>query len=66
MAQIEKRYYISPMRLNARIADTVIEDDFITIEGYKYIRLTRAPKGKSILRRIRAVENDNLRFTIYK
>lgn len=66
MANIDKRYYLSPMKVNGRTADTVIEDDFISFNDSTYVRLSRAPKGRSALMRLRSVSDDDVRIVIYK
>ena len=66
MANVDKRYYLSPMKVNGRTAETVIEDDFISIDDNTYVRLSRAPKGRSALMRLRSVSDDDIRIVIYK
>ena len=61
---MEKLYYIPSHRMNARIAETVLEGEDITIEGVTYQRLSRAPIGKSIKRRLRKTD-ETQRIVIY-
>ena len=61
---MEKLYYIPQWRMNARIAETVLEGEDITIEGITYQRLSRAPIGKSIKRRLRKTD-ETQRIVIY-
>jgi len=61
---MEKLYYIPSHRMNARISETVIDGDDITIEGITYQRLSRAPIGKSIKRRLRK-SDETQRIVIY-
>ena len=61
---MEKLYYIPSHRMNARISDTVLEGEEISIEGITYQRLSRAPIGRSIQRRLRKT-NETQRIVIY-
>lgn len=61
---MSKLFYISPMRLNAAIAETVISGHHIKIGEYTYVRLTRAPRGKRIIRKLSNLENSE-RIVIY-
>ena len=61
---MEKLYYIPSHRMNARIADTVLEGEDISIEGITYQRLSRAPIGRSIQRRLRKTD-ESQRIVIY-
>ena len=44
-----KSYYISPMRANAMIEETMTGTT-IVIEGRTYSELSRAPRGRRIIR----------------
>ena len=46
-----KSYYISPMRSNAMIDETMTGTT-IVIEGKTYAELSRAPRGKRVIRRL--------------
>jgi hypothetical protein len=48
---MEKSYYISPMKSNALIEETMTGQT-IVIEGYTYAEVSRAPKGRRILRKL--------------
>lgn len=48
---MEKYYYISPMRSNA-IIDEMMTGTTIVIEGKTYAELSRAPRGKRVVRRL--------------
>ena len=61
---MEKRYFISPLRMTARISDTVIDGEFININGYKYQRVSKAPVGRRKLRTL-VKEDESLKFVIY-
>lgn len=61
---MEKSYYIARSRMNARIADTIIEDYPISIDGITYERVSRAPIGRSVQRRLRKTD-ETQRIVIY-
>lgn len=46
-----KSYYISPMRSNAMIDETMTGTT-VVIEGKTYAELSRAPRGKRVVRRL--------------
>jgi len=50
--------------MNARIAETVIEGDPISINGTNYERVSRAPIGRQVVRRLRATD-ESKRIVIY-
>ena len=66
MSKIEKRYYISPLRVNAKISDSVVDGEFLTINDLRYVRLSRAPRGRNAFMRLRSFTNDNFRIVIYR
>ena len=47
---MNKLYFISPSRVNARISETVIPGEHITIEGLVYEQTSKRPQGKSLQR----------------
>ena len=58
-------YYFPSIKMNAKISE-IVEDGFpIEMEGYKYGRLLRKPRGRSRLRRL-VNENTQIRLIIYK
>lgn len=61
---MNKEYYIAKSRMNARIADTVIDGVHITIDGIIYERITKAPAGRRALRRLQNLDTST-RITIY-
>lgn len=61
---MEENYFIRATKINARVADLVIEGKYITIDGYKFERLERKPRGRVIERKLQNVEKQ-LRFLIY-
>jgi len=58
-------YYFPTVKVNAKIAETVIEGNHIEMEGYRYELLSRKPRGRSIARRL-INESTNTRMIIYK
>jgi len=50
-----KSYYISPMRSNAMIDETMTGKS-IVIEGLTYSEISRPPRGKRIIRKLSSVE----------
>lgn len=46
-----KTFYISPMRTNAMIDETMTGNT-IVIEGKTYAEVSRAPRGKRVLRKL--------------
>ncbi len=57
-------FYIKAAKINARVADLVIDGSHINLEGYRYERLSRRPRGRTIERRL-VNENTNERIIIY-
>ena len=58
-------YYFPTVKVNAKIADIIIEGNYIEMEGYRYELLSRKPRGRSIARRLIS-ESTNTRMIIYK
>lgn len=50
-----KSFYISPMRSNAMI-DELMTGSSIKLEGRTYHQLSRAPRGKRIIKRLRSLD----------
>ena len=61
---MNKEYYIAKSRMNARIADTVIDGVHINIDGMTYERVSKAPIGRRPVQRL-LNETTNTRITIY-
>jgi|TARA_R110000851_G_scaffold234954_1_gene387489 hypothetical protein len=58
-------YYFPSIKMNAKISE-IVEDGFpIEMDGYKYERLFRKPRGRSILRRLVNTATQT-RLIIYK
>jgi hypothetical protein len=58
-----KSYYISPMRSNAMIDETMTGTT-IVIEGKTYAELSRAPRGKRVIRKL-SKEDGSEQIRIY-
>ena len=58
-------FYFPAIKINAKIAEIVDEGHHLMINDYRYERLLRRPKGRSILRRL-FNETQNTRIIIYK
>lgn len=54
---MNKLFYVPATKINARIADTVVEGYPIIIDGYQYEKVSRAPRGRRILRKLLNVES---------
>lgn len=61
---MEESYFIRATKVNARTADLVVEGNHITIDGYKFEKLERKPRGRSIERKLQNT-NTGDRFLIY-
>ena len=61
---MNENYYIRATKVNARVADLVIEGNHIIIDGYKFEKLERKPRGRSIERKLQNVETQE-RILIY-
>ena len=58
-------YYFPKVRVNAKIAEIINPGYHIEIDGYVYENLFRKPKGRSIERRLRSID-ELTSITIYK
>ena len=58
-------YYFPAVKMNARIAELVDDGNHIDIGSYRYEKLFRKPKGRSIDRKLIS-ENQETRIIIYK
>lgn len=47
---MNKLYFISPSRVNARISETVLAGYHITVDGLVYEQTSKRPQGKSLQR----------------
>lgn len=57
-------YYFPSIKMNALIAEILDEGFHIVIDGYRYERLLRKPRGRSISRKLYN-ETSNERLIIY-
>lgn len=58
-----KSYFISPSRLNANLQE-IVTNQSIVIDGYTYVGLSRAPRGKRVFKRFRSLDEKE-RILIY-
>ena len=60
-----EKYFISPLKVKGAVVDTVLEmGEQIKMEGRTYVQVSRKPRGRNILRRLKSV-NGNDNFIIY-
>lgn len=57
-------YYVRANKINARIAELVIDGNHIEIDGYKFEKLFRKPRGRSIERKLKNMDTQE-RIIIY-
>lgn len=62
---MQELYFFPSVKMNAKIADSVIDGSHIEIEERKYDMLTKKPRGRSIERTL-VNEDLQTRLTIYK
>ena len=55
---IEELYYIPSVKINAKVADLVMPGNHIKVDGYQYERLVRKPRGRSIKRTLRSMDEN--------
>lgn len=61
---MNESYFIRATKVNARVADLVIDGQHINIDGYKFEKVSKKPRGRSIERRLQNT-NTQERFIIY-
>lgn len=61
---MNKLFFVPSTKINARIADTVITGQHITIEGLTYQMVSKRPQGRRVLRKLQNL-NTNTQITIY-
>ena len=59
-----KLFYISSMRMNSIISDTVVTGHHISVDGLTYELVTRRPKNKRVLRKLVNISKQE-HITIY-
>ena len=57
-------FFIPSTKVNAKVAELVLEGQHINIGGYQYERLSGKPRGRNILRKL-VNEKKGERFIIY-
>ncbi len=61
---MNKLFFVPSTKINARIADTVITGQHITIGGLTYQMVSRRPQGRRVLRKL-FNSNTETQITIY-
>ena len=61
---MEKLFFVTSTKINARIADTVIDGKHINVEGLTYQRVSKRPQGRRGLRKLQNLDT-NTQITIY-
>ena len=61
---MNKLFFVPSTKINARIADTVISGQHITIEGLTYQMVSKRPQGRRVLRKLQNLDT-NTQITIY-
>jgi|TARA_B110000305_G_C19437855_1_gene640038 hypothetical protein len=61
---MEKLFFVTSTKINARIADTVIDGKHINVEGLTYQRVSKRPQGRRVLRKLQNLDT-NTQITIY-
>lgn len=61
---MNKLFFVPSTKINARIADTVIPGNHITVEGLTYQMVSKRPQGRRVLRKLQNL-NTNTQITIY-
>lgn len=61
---MEKLFFVTSTKINARIAETVIDGNHITVEGLTYQMVSRRPQGRRVLRKLQNLDT-NTQITIY-
>ena len=61
---MNESYFIRGTKVNARVAELIIEGQYIQIDGYRFEKLSKKPRGRVIERRLQNT-NTQERFIIY-
>jgi len=61
---MNKLFFVPSTKINARIAETVITGQHITIEGLTYQMVSKRPQGRRVLRKLQNLDI-NTQITIY-
>lgn len=62
---MDQRYFITKSQLTPKIALTVVEGETINLEGETYLEISKKPRGKSVIKTLRKLEDDS-QIIIYK
>lgn len=62
MSKLNELFYFPNVKLNAKVSELVVEGYDIKVDDYTYVRLSRRPKNRRVLRRL---QSSNDRITIY-
>ena len=61
---MKKSFYISSMKMNSLIAETVISGYHIVVDGLTYELVSRRPRNKRVIRKLSGVTTEE-EITIY-
>lgn len=61
---MNKLFFVPSTKINARIAETVITGQHITIAGLTYQMVSKRPQGRRVLRKLQNLDT-NTQITIY-
>jgi hypothetical protein len=61
---MNESYFIRGTKVNARVADLIVEGQYIQIDGYRFEKLSKKPRGRVIERKLQNT-NTQERFIIY-
>ena len=61
---MQKTYYISSMKMNSLIAETVVPGHHIVVEGFTYELISRRPKNRRVIRKLLSTSKQE-HITIY-
>lgn len=61
---MEKLMFVPSTKINAKVADTVVPGNHITVGGLTYQMVSRRPLGRRVLRKL-INESTNTKITIY-
>ena len=61
---MNKLFFVPSTKINAKIADTIITGQHITVEGLTYQMVSKRPQGRRVLRKLQNL-NTNTQITIY-
>lgn len=62
---MNESYYIPSFKVNGKTSHLVMNGYHIVVEGITYQQLSSKPRGRSIQRTLKGIENPNERLVIY-